>query len=121
MDNCKLFSFELECSVLTNADGELRCVIEPLGEYASCDRPGQHVDDDQGVGLLLQRQPQGRALLRLRNTGSFITFDAGRVRGRHAAAGGPGQRLLPALQHPRACFVARFETTVTARALPESQ
>merc|ERR1719486_959829 len=35
-DNCKTFATEAECLLLTNADGEARCVFEPLGEGYDC-------------------------------------------------------------------------------------
>merc|ERR1740123_193437 len=36
MDNCKTFATEAECLLLTNDDGEPRCVFEPLGEGYDC-------------------------------------------------------------------------------------
>merc|ERR1740123_567772 len=37
MDSCKTFGTEAECTMLTNDDGEPRCVFEPLGEYMDCE------------------------------------------------------------------------------------
>jgi len=36
MDSCKTFGTQKECEMLTNDDGEPRCVFEPLGEYEDC-------------------------------------------------------------------------------------
>jgi len=37
MEECKKFGTESECTMLTNGDGEPRCVFEPLGEYEDCE------------------------------------------------------------------------------------
>merc|ERR1719232_38816 len=37
MEECKKFGTEEECLMLTNGDGEPRCVFEPLGEYEDCE------------------------------------------------------------------------------------
>merc|ERR1719197_355780 len=37
MESCKTFGYESECTMLTNEDGEPRCVFEPMGEYEDCE------------------------------------------------------------------------------------
>ena len=37
MEQCKTFGTEVECLMLKNDAGELRCFFEPLGEYEDCE------------------------------------------------------------------------------------